>query len=72
MIPDNYMEKLYAGWLGKLIGVRFGAPIEGWSYEQIEKPTARWGTTWWITGSSLPMTIATDLCFSCGRWRTTV
>ena len=37
MIPDNYMEKLYAGWLGKLIGVRFGAPIEGWSYEQIEK-----------------------------------
>ena len=37
MIPDNYMEKLYAGWLGKLIGVRFSAPIEGWSYEQIEK-----------------------------------
>ena len=37
MIPDNYMEKLYAGWLGKLIGVRFGAPSEGWSYEQIEK-----------------------------------
>ncbi|NLX71257.1 MAG: ADP-ribosylglycohydrolase family protein, partial [Clostridiales bacterium] len=31
-IPENYMEKLYAGLLGKTIGVRLGAPIEGWSY----------------------------------------
>ncbi len=36
-IPSNYMEKVYAGWLGKIIGVRHGAPIEGWSYERIEK-----------------------------------
>ena len=36
-IPENYMEKLYAGLLGKTIGVRLGAPIEGWSYERIKK-----------------------------------
>lgn len=34
-IPDNYLQKVYAGWLGKCIGVRFGAPIENWTYAQI-------------------------------------
>lgn len=33
--PKDYVERVYAGWLGKLIGVRHGAPIEGWSYENI-------------------------------------
>lgn len=36
-IPVDYMEKVYAGWLGKLIGVRHGAPVEGWSYEKLAK-----------------------------------
>lgn len=36
-IPEGYIERLYAGWYGKLIGVRFGAPIEGWSYEAIQR-----------------------------------
>jgi ADP-ribosylglycohydrolase len=36
-IPHNYIEKLYAGLLGKAIGVRLGAPIEGWSYEMIKR-----------------------------------
>ncbi|MCL2811190.1 MAG: ADP-ribosylglycohydrolase family protein [Clostridia bacterium] len=36
-IKPDYIERLYAGWLGKLIGVRLGAPIEGWSYEKIQK-----------------------------------
>jgi ADP-ribosylglycohydrolase len=36
-IPKGYLEKLYAGWLGKIIGVRHGANIEGWTYERIEK-----------------------------------
>jgi ADP-ribosylglycohydrolase len=35
MKPD-YIERVYAGWLGKLIGVRHGAPIEGWTYEKIK------------------------------------
>ena len=33
----NYIEKLYAGWYGKIIGVRYGAYVEGWSYERLEK-----------------------------------
>ncbi|MNW37754.1 ADP-ribosylglycohydrolase [compost metagenome] len=32
---EQYMEKLYGGWLGKVIGVVHGANIEGWSYERI-------------------------------------
>ncbi|MBK9123671.1 MAG: ADP-ribosylglycohydrolase family protein [Chloroflexi bacterium] len=35
MIPQDYDERVYAGWLGKCIGVRFGAPLEGWWYEKI-------------------------------------
>jgi ADP-ribosylglycohydrolase len=34
-LPIDYDERVYAGWLGKCIGVRFGAPIEGWTYEEI-------------------------------------
>lgn len=34
--PDYYMDKLYASWLGKVIGVRFGAPVENWSQDRIE------------------------------------
>lgn len=36
-MPENYVEKVYAGWLGKVIGVRHGGNIEGWTYEQIER-----------------------------------
>lgn len=31
----DYLEKIYAGWLGKVIGVRHGAPVEGWSHDDI-------------------------------------
>ena len=34
-IPVDYMERCYAGWLGKIVGVRLGAPIEGWEYDKI-------------------------------------
>ena len=34
-LPLDYDERVYAGWLGKCIGVKFGAPIEGWTYEEI-------------------------------------
>lgn len=34
-IPSDYLHRVYAGWLGKCIGVRFGAPVEGWTYEEI-------------------------------------
>lgn len=36
-LPENYLEKVYAGWLGKVIGVRYGAPIEMWSSEEIAR-----------------------------------
>ena len=34
-IPHDYLERVYAGVLGKLIGVYLGRPFEGWSYERI-------------------------------------
>jgi ADP-ribosylglycohydrolase len=34
-LPPNYAERVYAGVLGKMIGVYLGRPFEGWSYEQI-------------------------------------
>ena len=36
LIKEEYIEKIYAGWLGKIIGIRMGAPVEGFSYEQIK------------------------------------
>jgi ADP-ribosylglycohydrolase len=34
-IPYDYAERVYAGVLGKLIGVYLGRPFEGWTYERI-------------------------------------
>ncbi len=38
MIPNNYLEKVYAGFLGMNIGIRLGAPVEplAWTYERIK------------------------------------
>ena len=36
-IPENYLQDVYAGWLGKIIGIRVGAPDESWTAEQIYK-----------------------------------
>ena len=33
---DKYAEKVYAGVLGKIIGVYLGRPVEGWPYEEIK------------------------------------
>ena len=35
-MKQEYIEKIYAGWLAKIIGIRLGAPIEGWTYEKIK------------------------------------
>ncbi len=32
---DHYLKTTYASWLGKIIGVRLGAPVENWSHEKI-------------------------------------
>lgn len=34
-IPIDYAERVYAGVLGKIIGVYLGRPFEGWTYERI-------------------------------------
>ncbi len=37
MIPEQYLEKVYAGFLGMNMGIRLGAPVEViiWTYEKI-------------------------------------
>ena len=35
IIRDDYPQRVYAGWLGKTIGVRLGAPIESMTHEKI-------------------------------------
>ncbi|WP_243297797.1 ADP-ribosylglycohydrolase family protein [Bacillus litorisediminis] len=39
MLPENYLEKVYAGFLGMNIGIRLGAPLEPveWTYEKIQE-----------------------------------
>src|SRR3954470_19872840 len=34
-LPADYAERVYAGVLGKIIGVYLGRPFEGWTYERI-------------------------------------
>lgn len=34
-IPNDYLERVYAGVLGKLVGVFLGRPFEGWTYQRI-------------------------------------
>ena len=42
-LNENTLERIYAGWLGKVIGIRMGAPVEGWSSEEIQK---KYGELW--------------------------
>ena len=34
-LPDDYEQRVYAGVLGKIIGVYLGRPFEGWTYDRI-------------------------------------
>ena len=43
-IPSDYTERVYAGVLGKMIGVYLGRPFEGWTYERI---MAELGEIWY-------------------------
>ena len=36
-LPQDYAERVYAGVLGKIIGVYLGRPFEGWEHERIER-----------------------------------
>ena len=37
IFKEEYKEKIYAGVLGKIIGVYLGIPVEGWEYEKIRE-----------------------------------
>ena len=43
LLPD-YLDRVYAGVLGKMVGVYLGRPFEGWSYEAI---MAQLGEIWY-------------------------
>jgi ADP-ribosylglycohydrolase len=36
-LPPDYAERVYAGVLGKIVGVYLGRPFEQWTHEQIEE-----------------------------------
>ena len=36
-ISEKYKQQIYAGVLGKMIGVYLGRPVEGWPYQSIQK-----------------------------------
>ncbi len=36
-LPADYAERVYAGVLGKVIGVYLGRPFEGWTYDRIQE-----------------------------------
>lgn len=37
MLPADYSERVYAGVIGKIIGVYLGRPFEGWTNDRIEE-----------------------------------
>ena len=36
-LPNDYAERVYAGVMGKVIGVYLGRPFEGWTYDRIQE-----------------------------------
>jgi ADP-ribosylglycohydrolase len=57
-LPPNYEEKVYAGVLGKIIGVYLGRPVEQWTYEKIAEV---WGDVdHYLPGKGGGPLIATD------------
>jgi len=58
-IPQDYTERVYAGVLGKIIGVYLGRPFEGWTYERI---TQELGEIWYYVHERLdvPLIVTDD------------
>jgi ADP-ribosylglycohydrolase len=36
LLPEAYLQRVYAGVLGKLVGVYLGRPFENWTYQEIQ------------------------------------
>ena len=58
-LPPDYLERVYAGVLGKLIGVYLGRPFEGWTYERI---MAELGEIWYYVHErkNVPLIVTDD------------
>ncbi|MCP4427739.1 MAG: ADP-ribosylglycohydrolase family protein, partial [Chloroflexi bacterium] len=58
-IPSDYTERVYAGVLGKMIGVYLGRPFEGWTYERI---MAKLGEIWYYVHEQchVPLIVTDD------------
>ena len=58
-LPPDYVERVYAGVLGKIIGVYLGRPFEGWSYDQI---MAQLGEIWYYVHEKrdVPLIVTDD------------
>lgn len=58
-LPLDYTERVYAGVLGKIIGVYLGRPFEGWTYERI---TQELGEIWYYVHQRLdvPLIVTDD------------
>lgn len=58
-IPNDYTERVYAGVLGKIIGVYVGRPFEGWTYERIMNEL---GEIWYYVHEKreLPLIVTDD------------
>jgi ADP-ribosylglycohydrolase len=57
--PSDYLERVYAGVLGKIIGVYLGRPFEGWTYQRI---TSELGEIWDYVHErfNVPLIVADD------------
>ncbi|MBI1300015.1 ADP-ribosylglycohydrolase family protein [bacterium] len=59
ILPHDYTERVYAGVLGKIIGVYLGRPFEGWTYERI---SAELGEIWYYVHErfGVPLIVTDD------------
>jgi ADP-ribosylglycohydrolase len=58
-LPQDYAERVYAGVLGKIIGVYLGRPFEGWTYDRIMEEL---GEIWYYVHERLdkPLIVTDD------------
>jgi len=58
-LPHDYLERVYAGTLGKIIGVYLGRPFEGWTYERIMQEL---GEIWYYVNEKrgVPLIVTDD------------
>jgi ADP-ribosylglycohydrolase len=59
LASQDYVERVYAGILGKIIGVYLGRPFEGWTHQRIQ---AELGEIWYYVNERLnvPLVVADD------------